>query len=98
MGGVSTTLAKEFALRTPIGFFNMPTSMAALTRVRRINRNKRHAHPLGFVRKEGSQLCERPIAALRPSFLTINPSPRGNASQIFDGNPALRVFRGCNES
>lgn len=88
---MAALLALENGLRATVRFMDKATSRASTGRIARVNHDDLHACQFGFVFNLGPQVCESPAQPLRAVGLA-NRSPRVDAGQFFDGNPAIRVF------
>lgn len=83
-------------MRRTIGFVNVTASRTGATGVPRVNQEYRHASPLGFVGHERTKLEERPTVQGCPLRAT-NRDPLADATQIFQGNRSICVFRFGNQ-
>lgn len=94
VGNVSTPLADELALRTTVGPLAMPTFVAGLRGVGRIDADERDPGESGFVFEEGAKLSECPRAApttLRPSQPFAGSFP--DAFEVFESYAPVGLFR-----
>lgn len=93
-GNVSTPLADELVLRSPVGLLAMPTPFAGLRGISRIHANERDPRETGFVFEETTKLPERPLAV--PTTLRFAKplaASFADALQILKGYPSVGLFR-----
>ena len=85
-------------MRLSVGLLDMTTNKASLAGVCRIDNCDRNSCHLCLVCEKAPELGERPVAALGSVLFALNPRPRSDAGQVFDGYPALRACGIRNES